>query len=254
MPSKRRKARESALKALYQHDLVNNDAMVALSQIIADDILQPALEAFSREFALQTIENETQTGEIERFIAEFSGRVLSEKISENQIESIARDLITDIFPNFISHSECALLTQNFIQKTISKIESTKEIENFARDLVNQTIRNLKNIDSILIKFADHWSLERMASIDRCILRFAICELLFFKSIPVNVTINEAIELSKKFSTERSGEFVNGILDKVQRELSPEKDDPRKRKGAAEKQALACDNDDPSSDTGTEKPS
>ncbi|HET56271.1 MAG TPA: N utilization substance protein B, partial [Ignavibacteria bacterium] len=63
--------------------------------------------------------------------------------------------------------------------------------------------------------------ERIALLDRLILRLALCELLFFEEIPPKVTINEAIDLAKKFSTEDSGRFVNGILDAVLRKLKQE---------------------------------
>ena len=72
----------------------------------------------------------------------------------------------------------------------------------------------KAIDSILREYSEHWSLERMSRIDRTILRIAIFEILWCADIPPKVSINEAIELGKKFSTDKSALFINGILDKV----------------------------------------
>ncbi|MCK4325384.1 transcription antitermination factor NusB, partial [bacterium] len=77
-----------------------------------------------------------------------------------------------------------------------------------------------SIDALLRKHADNWDIGRMASVDRNILRFASYELLFLDEIPPKVTINEAIEIAKKYSTQDSGRFVNGILDTIKDEKRP----------------------------------
>ncbi|MBI3039397.1 transcription antitermination factor NusB [bacterium] len=107
-----------------------------------------------------------------------------------------------------------------LELALSKENLQPSIEAFTRDLVKKTVANQTFIDENIVKFADNWALNRMATLDRCILRFAITELLNFPDIPVNVTINEAVEIARKYSTERSSEFVNGILDKAHRELMP----------------------------------
>ena len=90
----------------------------------------------------------------------------------------------------------------------------RKVLEFATTLVEGTIKNLPQIDSLIAKYAKNWDIHRMASIDRNILRQATFEILFLLDIPINVIINEAVELAKKYSTEESGRFVNGILDKV----------------------------------------
>ncbi|OGS43813.1 MAG: transcription antitermination factor NusB [Elusimicrobia bacterium RIFOXYD2_FULL_34_15] len=90
----------------------------------------------------------------------------------------------------------------------------RDVVSFANELVDGTISNLNEIDEYLKKIAENWDLDRMASIDRAILRLASYELLYTPETPPNVVINEAIELAKDFSTENSGKFVNGILDKI----------------------------------------
>jgi transcription antitermination factor NusB len=89
-----------------------------------------------------------------------------------------------------------------------------EVVEFANILAVGAIDNLKRIDELITKYTKNWNLNRMASVDRNILRVAIYELIFYKETPVNVVINEAVELAKKYSTSESGGFVNGILDKV----------------------------------------
>lgn len=89
-----------------------------------------------------------------------------------------------------------------------------QVRSFTELLVQGVIRHLPEIDKMIEKYARHWSPERMAVIDRNILRFSIFELLFLKEIPPKVTINEAIEIAKKYGNEDSGAFVNGILDHI----------------------------------------
>ncbi len=96
----------------------------------------------------------------------------------------------------------------------------EEIRSFATKLVTGTSENLSSIDALLRKHADNWDLNRMAAVDRNILRFATYELLFLDEIPPKVTINEAIEIAKKYSTQDSGRFVNGILDRIKDEKRP----------------------------------
>ena len=96
-------------------------------------------------------------------------------------------------------------------------EDSEEIKKFADDLILGTIDNLEEIDSLIQKVAEKWKLLRMATVDRNILRAATYELLFRNDIPSAVTINEAIEIAKKFSTAESASFINGILDKIAKE-------------------------------------
>jgi len=90
----------------------------------------------------------------------------------------------------------------------------KKVVSYASQLVNGTLSNLSRIDSLLEEYAQNWEIKRMVSVDRNILRQAIYELIFQVDIPPSVVINEAVELAKKYSTEDSGKFVNGILDKI----------------------------------------
>ena len=90
----------------------------------------------------------------------------------------------------------------------------KEISDFASLLIEGVITNLKDIDSLIKKHVKNWGIERMAVIDRNILRMSCFELLFLEDIPPKVSINEGIELAKRFGDIDSPRFVNGILDKI----------------------------------------
>lgn len=89
---------------------------------------------------------------------------------------------------------------------------------FCKDLVNGTLTCKKEIDKILSSYATNWSVERMSAVDRSILRMATYEIVFSSdNAPIPAIIDEAIELSKKYSTDKSGKFINGLLDRIKAE-------------------------------------
>jgi transcription antitermination factor NusB len=92
--------------------------------------------------------------------------------------------------------------------------SDAEVLDFASDLVEGTIRHRDDLDARIREVARNWDIGRMAVLDRNILRMGAYELVYRDDIPPKVSLNEAIELAKRFSTADSGAFVNGILDKV----------------------------------------
>ncbi|SMG50899.1 NusB antitermination factor [Marivirga sericea] len=99
---------------------------------------------------------------------------------------------------------------------------------FFKDLFQYTIHNDEEYEKIISDFAQNWATERIAAVDMIILKMAVAEMLNFPSIPVKVTINEYIELSKNYSTQKSKQFVNGLLDKIS--ISLEKEDRIKKSG------------------------
>ncbi|CCQ91988.1 Transcription antitermination factor NusB [Nitrospina gracilis 3/211] len=94
-----------------------------------------------------------------------------------------------------------------------------EIKQYAEDLLNTIFSNKKAIDTLLEKYSDNWTLSRMAVIDRNLLRLATCEILYGNSVPPKVAIDEAVEIAKKYGSEDSPNFINGILDRVLKEKS-----------------------------------
>jgi N utilization substance protein B len=85
---------------------------------------------------------------------------------------------------------------------------------FAQELVEGTLSHMEDIDAKLGKLSEGWTLDRMANVDRNLLRLACYEILYRKDIPGRVTINEALEIAKRYANEESGKFINGILDRV----------------------------------------
>ena len=99
-------------------------------------------------------------------------------------------------------------------------ELPDEVRSFAEALVRGTKAHQEKIDELIGRFAERWDLDRMAVVDRNILRAGIFELLWASDAPPKVAINEALEIARKFSTEKSTRFINGLLDRVRRELCP----------------------------------
>jgi N utilization substance protein B len=95
-----------------------------------------------------------------------------------------------------------------------------EVLGFAGELVAGVWEHRKQIDEKIEQVAKNWEIKRMAAIDRNVLRVATFELLFRDDIPALVSINEAIDIAKKFSTPKSGKFVNGILDNIRLTCAP----------------------------------
>jgi N utilization substance protein B len=93
-----------------------------------------------------------------------------------------------------------------------------EVQAFADSLVTGTLEHAAEIDSLIAANAAHWSLTRIAPVERNILRLAAYELLYRHDIPEKVAINEAIELAKLYGSQESGAFVNGILDQIRLQL------------------------------------
>lgn len=93
-------------------------------------------------------------------------------------------------------------------------ESDREAREFARKLIDGTSEHVEEINKVIQGVAQNWDIARMAVIDRNVLRLATHELLHCTDIPPKVAINEAIELGKRYSTQNSGAFINGILDKI----------------------------------------
>ncbi|MFA4828200.1 MAG: transcription antitermination factor NusB [Thermodesulfovibrionales bacterium] len=110
--------------------------------------------------------------------------------------------------------------KNNLKQFLSDKENDPEVKKFASEIIDGTLSMLDEIDSVIKKAAENWVLERMAAVDRNILRFAVYELLQRKDIPPAVTINEAIEIAKKYSTLESAAFINGILDKIAQKAKP----------------------------------
>jgi N utilization substance protein B len=103
------------------------------------------------------------------------------------------------------------LTEILINIPLEEDPATRE---FAEELFRTTLDTMEEADAIIEKHAKNWEIHRIAAIDRCLLRMATTELLRFEEIPPKVSVDEAIEIAKKYSTPRSGTFINGVIDAI----------------------------------------
>ena len=107
---------------------------------------------------------------------------------------------------------------NIVESVLSDLRPYKHDFEFAKKLINEVISHQDELEVHIRATVDHWEFDRIAVIDRMLLRMGICEMLYFDDIPPKVTINESIEVAKTFSTEKSGKFINGVLDAILEKL------------------------------------
>ncbi len=104
----------------------------------------------------------------------------------------------------------------------SSFAPDKPTQPFFHRLVDGVQENRKAIDSVIEQFSSNWKLSRMSGVDRNVLRIAVFELLYCADIPPKVSINEAIDVGKRFGTDESGAFINGILDSIRLAMQEDK--------------------------------
>jgi transcription antitermination protein NusB len=105
-----------------------------------------------------------------------------------------------------------------IHNILGELSSSKDDFDFARRLVTEVVHHEAEVELMIREKVAHWEYDRIALIDKILLRMGICEMLFFPDIPPKVTLNESIEVGKAYSTEQSGKFINGVLDAVLEDL------------------------------------
>jgi N utilization substance protein B len=97
----------------------------------------------------------------------------------------------------------------------------EDVQSFTEDILKDIFDHKKEIDTKLEKYSANWTLSRMAVIDRNLLRMAASELMYSKTVPPKVAIDEAVEIAKKYGTADSPNFINGVLDRILKELRPD---------------------------------
>lgn len=131
----------------------------------------------------------------------------------------SREIALQFLYQWDTQSKYPVEQKESLKRFWSMQEFNPAAKKFTEELVKGLLDHQEAIDTKIKAHAENWEFHRIAVVDRNILRLAIYELLFRDDIPPVVSINEAIELAKKFSTEDSGRFVNGVLDRVKKDLS-----------------------------------
>lgn len=165
-----------------------------------------------REYISAKERNQTQ----ERNILEF---ILNDLLLADEV------FISHIEENFINWDDDADMVvqtlKNFLQRT-SSVNFAEVISpdkwDFAKSLLTTVLEKEKHLEGFIIPKLKNWDPERIAALDMIIMRLGVAEFLYFETIPPKVTINEYIDIAKEYSTQQSGQFVNGILDNIHKEL------------------------------------
>lgn len=123
----------------------------------------------------------------------------------------ARELVTQILFHMEYNPGNADKSFELICENFS---APKSLRAFSKELVRGVCENRNHIDKLIKKASKNWRLERMSRVDRSIIRLSVYEMLFMENIPHKVSIDEAVELGKKYGTEESGAFINGVLDNI----------------------------------------
>jgi transcription antitermination protein NusB len=123
----------------------------------------------------------------------------------------ARELAMQaLFYMDVNHNAAPAMLQRFCENFIPP----QKARPFFMKLVTGVLENQPQIDELIERFSKNWRVKRMACVDRNVMRIAVFEMLFCQDIPPKVSINEAIDVGKKFGTEESGAFINGIIDRI----------------------------------------
>ncbi|MBN1164668.1 MAG: transcription antitermination factor NusB [Candidatus Krumholzibacteriota bacterium] len=108
--------------------------------------------------------------------------------------------------------------EDIFRDVVDRRKSSEEASSYAYRLIGWVAADMDKLDRLIADCLENWKMERVAAIDRIILRIALTELLHCPEVPTSVIINEAIEVAHRFSSEKAGAFVNGILDRLAREV------------------------------------
>ncbi|GAB4091634.1 transcription antitermination protein NusB [Flaviaesturariibacter terrae] len=162
------------------------------------------------------ISSESRDKKAERGILEF----IFEDLLLPQEDFIAH--IEELFPNWDDDGEMTVqLVQGYLQKPgsfrIDQFISPEKLQ-FAKSLLSTVLEKQEQLEGYIHPKLKNWDAERIAALDMILMKMGVAELLYFETIPPKVTINEYIELAKEYSTAQSGQFINGILDNIHKDL------------------------------------
>ena len=197
----------------YQQELARSRPENRVEKELVKKIYNELLD--SPQYKLYIQSNERNSKE-EKEILEY---IFNTLMLENEI------FLSHIEENFINWDDdsdmIVQVIRNFLQKPLSsnfrEIISPDKLE-FAKSLLNTVLEKDKHLETFIFPKLKNWDAERIAALDMIIMKLGVAEFLYFETIPPKVTINEYIDIAKEYSTQQSGQFVNGILDNIHKEL------------------------------------
>lgn len=122
---------------------------------------------------------------------------------------------------------------DFLFGDLTKDLNSQDSISFIKTLTLKTIEHKSEFDALIIETAKNWDIKRIAVIDKVLIRMAVCEMLYYPDIPTKVSINEVIEIAKRFSTDHSDKFINGVLDAILKKLKTQNKISKKGRGLVE---------------------
>ena len=147
-----------------------------------------------------------------------------------QRREVREIVVQALYAEEISQNEWGHILETIIKP---KFKTDKQNYKFAERLFFETLNNRQQLDEVIKLHISNWDIDRLNVTDKIILRMALCEFLHFEEVPTKVTINEAIEIAKDYSTAKSGNFINGILDAALAQLSKEGEIQKSGRGLIE---------------------
>jgi len=235
-------ALKKASKHLPSHQDLNINTKITGNELLWKIVQEPGYVAACKETSPQLLIDEELLKKTYQALAqseEYTDYITLQNRDKKGEKDILEFIFTDLMlpnENFISHVEehfinwdddaemMNILMLNFLQKPASYNFSefvSKEKWDFAKGLLETTIEKKEVTLELLKPKLKNWDADRIASLDLIIIEMGISEFLFFETIPTRVTINEYIDLAKDYSTPQSGQFINGILDNIHKELTAE---------------------------------
>jgi len=208
---------------------------IAGNKSFNETVKQRHLDAFDNEELVRSVfrllheQNEyklysiTETADIENDKA-IIGLLFNEIMQKSPLYESHME---EVFPNWIDDMQLAQsITRDFItdfgkksfEHFINDLTDTKEQEQFAAELFNKVKDENSYLRSLVEPHLENWEADRIAQIDMILMKLALAEILYFETIPVKVSMNEYIEIAKLYSTPKSKDFINGVLDKAMKQL------------------------------------
>jgi transcription antitermination protein NusB len=235
-------ALKKASKHLPSHQDLNINTKITGNELLWKIVQEPGYVAACKETSPELLIDEELLKKTYQALAqseEYTDYITLQNRDKKGEKDILEFIFTDLMlpnENFISHVEehfinwdddaemMNILMLNFLQKPGSYNFNefvSKEKWDFAKGLLETTIEKKEVTLELLKPKLKNWDADRIASLDLIIIEMGISEFLFFETIPTRVTINEYIDLAKDYSTPQSGQFINGILDNIHKELTAE---------------------------------
>ena len=208
----RRAARELALILFSQMDNIQN-----LNKWDFQDIVLKSVRTLTNNSADELKSSVSSILEIKEFIEEYESNHPKNLERPIDVSNVPVSIPTtaemqDKLDELINIAEKTMLAIEIAE--MATLEENSDVKEYIIKITDTYKKNKEEIDEQIKKFALGWDINRLVRMDKDILRIAICELVYIKDAPLKVVIDEAVELAKKYSTEDSASFVNGILGKV----------------------------------------